>query len=193
MFFHSWAAIGRVALVTATVFVAVVIMLRLVGQQALAKMSGFDVVFTVTLGSVVANVAVSRDISVAEALTALVTMLALQEIVRYLQSRYMLAHHAVRQPPRVLLWDGALLEDRLLETSVSADEIRAAVRKAGLRSLSDARVVVLENDGEWSVIAKSDDLSDESAFFGLPIPGRPGNSPDVDGTKGEPTSAQRLP
>jgi uncharacterized membrane protein YcaP (DUF421 family) len=193
MFFSSWAAIGRVALVTATVFIAVVAMLRFVGQQALARMSGFDVVFTVTLGSVIANVAVARDITVSEAVTALLVMLGLQEIVRYFQSRNLKAHHAVRQPPRVLLWDGSLLEDRLQDNSVSADEIRAAVRKAGLASLSDARIVVLENDGEWSVVAKRNENGDESALFGLPIPGRPGNSPVEGGAEATPTASKRLP
>ena len=193
MFFHSWADIGRVVAVTAIVFLLIVALLRLVGQQALAKMSGFDVVFTVTLGSVIATVAVTRDIAVSEGVAALVTLLALQESVRWLQSRNMVVHHAVRQPPRVVLWDGQLLEDRLLDTSISADEVRAAVRQAGLRSLSEARVVVLENDGEWSVVAKHDGPSDESAFFGLPIPGRPGNSPDSGGAEATPAPKTRLP
>jgi len=76
---------------------------------------------------------------------------------------------------------------------VSADEIRAAVRKAGLRSLSEAQVVVLENDGEWSVVAKGEGVSDESAFFGLPIPGRPENSPGSGSDDAQPVGAHRLP
>lgn len=44
---------------------------------------------------------------------ALVTLLVRQEIIRWFQSRYLPAHHRVRQPPRVLLWDGVPLEDRL--------------------------------------------------------------------------------
>ena len=193
MFFHSWSGIGRVVAASVIIFVVIVAMLRLVGQQALAKMSGFDVVFTVTLGSVIASVVIFREIAVSEGIAALVTLLVMQEAVRWLQSRFLPIHHAVRQPPRVLLWDGQLFEDRLLASSVSADEIRAAVRKAGLRSLSDARIVVLENDGEWSVVAKSDAPSDESAFFGLPIPGRPGNGPAVEGEHAEAASAYRLP
>src|SRR5215217_3903176 len=177
MFFHSWARIGHVMLASVIVFLIIVALLRVGGQQALAKMSGFDVVFTVTLGSIIATIVITRDIAIAEGIAALVTLLGMQELIRFFQSRSLRVHHTVRQPPRVLLWDGALLEDRLRDSSVSADEIRAAVRKAGLRSLSDARAVVLENDGEWSVIPKQDDASDESAFFGLPIPGRPGNSP----------------
>lgn len=193
MFFHSWAAVGRAVIVSATVFVLIVAMLRLVGQQALAKMSGFDVVFTVTIGSVVATVAVTRDITVSEAVAVLATLLLLQEVTRKLQSRYLVVHHLVREAPRVLVWDGQLLEDRLRETSVSADEIRAAVRKAGLRSLADARVVVLENDGEWSVVPKGSTTSDESAFLGLPIPGRPGNSPARNATHATPAPSTRLP
>jgi uncharacterized membrane protein YcaP (DUF421 family) len=193
MFFHSWAAVGRAVVVSASVFVLIVAMLRLVGQQALAKMSGFDVVFTVTIGSVVATVAVTRDITVSEAVAVLGTLLLLQEVTRKLQSRYLVIHHLVREAPRVLVWDGQLLEDRLRETSVSADEIRAAVRKAGLRSLADARVVVLENDGEWSVVPKGSTTSDESAFLGLPIPGRPGNSPAKNATQATPAPSTRLP
>ena len=193
MFFHSWAGIGRVMLSSVIVFVIVVALLRAVGQQALAKMSGFDVVFAVTLGSVVGSVVVTRDVPIAEAVAALLTLLGVQEVTRFLQSRSLRVHHAVRQPPRVMLWDGELLEDRLRASSVSADEIRAAVRKAGLRSLSDARVVVLENDGDWSVVAKREGESDESAFFGLPIPGRSGNGPNDGADSGEPVGPHRLP
>jgi len=193
MFFHSWARIGHVMLASVIVFVIIVGLLRLVGQQALAKMSGFDVVFTVTLGSIIATVVITRDIAITEGFAALVTLLGMQELIRFFQSRYLRVHHAVRQPPRVLVWDGVLLEDRLRASSVSADEIRAAVRKAGLRSLADARVVVLENDGEWSVVAKSSEDSDESAFYGLPIPGRPDNSPGDGSDLAEPAEARRLP
>jgi uncharacterized membrane protein YcaP (DUF421 family) len=191
MFFHSWSDIGRVVVVSTATFLLIVALLRVVGQQALARMSGFDVVFTVTLGSVIATVAISKDVAFADGVAALVTLLLHQEIIRRFQSRYLAVHHLVREAPRVMLWDGMLLEDRLRESKVSADEIRAAVRKAGLRSLSDARVVVLENDGEWSVIPKTGGASDESALFGLPIPGRP--SPNANDAPPLPAPATRLP
>src|SRR5215210_3803200 len=101
MFFHSWARIGHVMLASVIVFVVIVALLRIAGQQALAKMSGFDVVFTVTLGSIIATIVVTRDIAIAEGVAALVTLLALQEVTRFFQSRYLGAHHAVRQPPLV--------------------------------------------------------------------------------------------
>src|SRR5436305_7608650 len=105
MFFHSWADVGRVVISTAITFLLIVAILRVVGPQAIATMSGYDMVATVTLGSVVATVAVTRGVTVAEGVAALVTLIALQEVMRLFQSRWLLAHRAVRQPPRVVLWD----------------------------------------------------------------------------------------
>lgn len=192
MFFHSWHDILRAVVVSASIFLLIVGVLRVSGQQALAKMSGYDVVFTITLGSVVATVAVTRDITVSEGLAAVVTMLVLQEIIRWSQSRYLAVHHMVRQAPCVVLWDGQLLEDRLRADNISGDEVRAAVRRAGLSSLEDAQAVVLENDGDWSVIKKREYNGDDSAFFGLPIPGRE-LSRENDGAEAIPASLRRIP
>lgn len=193
MFFHSWSDIGRVIAATSIVFVFIIGVMRVVGPQALAKMSPFDMVFTVTLGSMMGAVALTKSITISEAATAIVTMLALQEAVRWIQARSVRAHHTVRQTPRVLLWDGQLLDDRLKENNISADEVRAAVRKAGLMSLNDVQVVVLENDGEWSVVKKEDASDDVSAIYGLPIPGMPGNSPKDEGHIASPASNYKIP
>ena len=109
---------------------------------------------------------------VALATTIIFTVLALRETIRSLLSRYLPVHHIVREAPRVVAWNGQLLEDRLQSTNVSADEVGAAVRKAGLRSLSEVQAVVLENGGESSAVARSNTPTNQSAFFGLHIPGR---------------------
>ncbi|MDQ2668909.1 MAG: DUF421 domain-containing protein, partial [Gemmatimonadota bacterium] len=115
------------------------------------------------------------------------------EGTRFLQSRSKRIHHLVRQPPALLLWDGKMLEDKLRSSSTSADEVRAAVRYAGLGSLSEARAVVLENNGEFSVVEKSKTLSDDSAFFGIALPGQSGDSPDHLDADTPRASDQRVP
>lgn len=193
MFFHSWAAIGRAAVAAAVFFVFVVAMLRFVGQQALAQMSGYDVVVTVTFGAILSAVAVTPGVTLSEAAAAFVVLVILQEATRWLQARWLLVHHAVREAPRVVLWDGRLLPDRLRQSNVSADEVRAAVRRKGLRSLSDVRIVVLENDGEWSVVPKDVQTSDESAFYGLSIPGYHWPEPERDDGVARTSSTRRIP
>jgi uncharacterized membrane protein YcaP (DUF421 family) len=194
MFFHTWSDLFRVCITTAVTFVTVVAALRLVGTQALARMSGYDMVATVTLGTIVAGVAMNEHVTVTDGIAALVTLLVLQEGIRVLQSRWRFAHYAVRQQPIVLLWDGQLLEDRLRANRISADEVRAAIRGVGLTSFAKARIVVIENDGGWSVIPMGDQPGDDSALMGLAIPDRPENSRrGSEGARAEPASPQRIP
>ena len=53
--------------------------------------------------------------------------------------------------------------------NVTEEEICAAVRKANFGALTALQAVVLENDGEWSVVPRSS-AQDRSAFAGLELP-----------------------
>jgi uncharacterized membrane protein YcaP (DUF421 family) len=56
----------------------------------------------------------------------------------------------------MLLDRGDFLPSALRQARVTQAEIRAAVRVAGLASLVDAEAVVLETDGSFSVICRSE-------------------------------------
>jgi uncharacterized membrane protein YcaP (DUF421 family) len=169
MFFHGWTSLVRVAVMVAAVYVAVVGVLRVVGERALAKRSAYDFVVTVAIGSLVATIPITESISLADGLVAILLFLLLQELTRWLQSRSRRVQRIIRDRPHVVLWDGALLLDRMREISVSPEEVRAALRREGMCSLSQALAVVLENDGDWSVLGRAD-APDLTALEGLNIP-----------------------
>jgi len=193
MFFHSWGAIGHVVLASTIVYLLIVAALRVAGERALAKMSGYDMIVTITLGSVVATVAVTRTISISEGVASLLTLLALQEVVRRLQSRFLIVHHLVREQPRLVVWDGTLLDDRLREANLSADEVRAAIRRAGYSAVQQVLAVILENDGEWSVIRRTPDVQDHTALHGIDIPGDAANAREKDPTPARAGDPRRVP
>ena len=168
-FFDGWAHLLRSALSAAGIYIVIVAAIRIVGEKALAKMSGYDMIVTVALGSLVAALPLTTSVSLTDAIAAAVTFLGLQQITRYLQARYRRVHTLVRERPRLLLWNGRLLEDRMLQSDISADEVRAAVRRSGILSLKQVRAAILENDGEWSIIPQSSS-PDLSAMEGLLIP-----------------------
>ena len=168
-FFDGWAHLLRSALTAAGIYIVIVAAIRVFGEKALAKMSGYDMIVTVALGSLVAALPLTTSVSLTDAIAAAVTFLGLQQLTRYLQARFRRVHTLVRERPRLLLWNGRLLQDRMLESDISADEVRAAVRRSGFLSLKQVRAAILENDGEWSVIPQSS-TPDMSAMEGLLIP-----------------------
>jgi len=167
--FSDWSSIRHIAAQAAVFYLIMVIALRIAGQRALAKMSAYDMIVTVALGSLVAGVAISTDVTVADGVAAVVTFLVLQGATSWLQARLTHVHHLVRQRPQVMVWNGRFLDDRMRKANLTQDEVRAAIRRTGMLSLSQVQCVVLENDGEWSVMGRAD-VPDLSALEGLALP-----------------------
>jgi uncharacterized membrane protein YcaP (DUF421 family) len=154
MFFDGWESVARIALLAAATYIVVVAALRVIGEQALAKMSAYDMVVTIALGSLLVGIPLSADVTLVDGLVVIATVLLLQEGSRLLVKRSPRAGRLIRQRPHLLVWNGQLLHDRLDKLNVIEEEVRAAVRRASLASLAEAQAVVLETDGEWSVIPR---------------------------------------
>ena len=186
MFFDGWDSVWRVVGVAAIIYVSIVALLRIFGEQALAKMSAYDLVVTVALGSFLAGIPLGSGVTVVDGLAAVGTYLVLQQILRWTIKRSRRAEKAVRDTPHVVVWDGVLLEDRLLKLNILKDEVRSAVRRAGKSSFSEVLAVILENDGEWSVVQYGDAV-DLSTLEGLEVPWKV-----APGTRQHPTHQENV-
>ncbi|WP_299445132.1 DUF421 domain-containing protein [uncultured Phycicoccus sp.] len=154
MFFDQWSDLVRVLVVGSTAYAALVLILRLSGKRTLAKLNAFDLVVTVALGSTLATVLLSSDISVSEGVAAMGLLVLLQFVVALLSSRSRGARRAVKSSPTLLVHRGRLLEDRLSECRVTAGEVRQATRSAGIGGFDLVEAVVLETDGSLSVVPR---------------------------------------
>jgi uncharacterized membrane protein YcaP (DUF421 family) len=152
MFFNSWQGLLRVAVVGALAYLALVAMLRVSGKRTLAKMNAFDLVVTVALGSTLATVLLSGDVALAEGLLAFATLIALQFAVAWLSVRSPKVQELVKSEPALLFFEGRYLDGSLRRERVAREEVRAAVRAAGVASLDEVTAVVLETDGTFSVV-----------------------------------------
>lgn len=168
MWFDDWSDIVRVLVVGTAAYVGLVAVLRVSGKRTLAMLNAFDLVVTVAFGSTLATILLSSDVSYAEGVTALVLLAVLQFVAAMISSRLRLGRAVITARPTLLLRDGAVLDEALLEQRISADEIRQVVRASGAGSLAAIAAVVLETDGTLSVIS-ADRLGDGSALVGLSV------------------------
>ena len=83
MWFDSWSDIIRILAVGTAAYLALVVLLRLSGKRTLAKLNAFDWVVSVALGSTLATVLLSSDVSWSEGAVALVLLAALQFVVAW--------------------------------------------------------------------------------------------------------------
>ncbi|WP_149359520.1 DUF421 domain-containing protein [Lolliginicoccus suaedae] len=155
MWFDTVDELFRIVAVGAAAYVVLVVVLRVSGKRTLAKLNAFDFVVTVALGSTLATILLSSEVSFVEGAVALVLLAALQFIAALVSSRVPGARDVLTSVPTMLLEDGELHEAALRSQRVSPAEVRQAVRSTGLGDLADVAAVVLETDGSLSVIPAS--------------------------------------
>ena len=152
MWFDSWAEILRIVLVGAAAYTALVVVLRISGKRTLGQLNAFDFVVTVSLGSTLATILLSSDVSWSEGVAALALLAALQFLVALISARWPRARGVFTAEPVLLLVVGAVRHDALQRNRLAESELRQAVRMQGLGDLSQVAAVVLETNGKLSVI-----------------------------------------
>lgn len=164
VFFNSWDALRRTAVLTVFAYLSLVLFLRISGKRTLAKMNAFDFVVTIALGSTLASILISNSVALAQGVLALSLLIALQFAVAWSSTRTRWFRRLVKSEPALLVRRGQLLEAALRRERVTTDEVLAAIRSHGALSLEDVEAVVLETDGSFSVIRQTEDASDASAL-----------------------------
>lgn len=152
MLFEDWAGIFRVLIVGTGAYAALVFLLRISGNRTLSKMNAFDFVVTVALGSTLATVVLSKDVALAEGVTAFLLLIFLQMAVTWLSVRWPWVRNLTKSEPKLLVRQGRVLEDALRRERVSPEEVQAALRNAGHANVENVAALILETDGTFSVL-----------------------------------------
>jgi uncharacterized membrane protein YcaP (DUF421 family) len=153
IFFNNWSELLRTGVIGVLAYINLVILLRITGKRTLSKMNAFDFVVTISLGSTLATILLNKDVSLAQGTLALGLLVGLQFVISWASVRTTWVKQLVTGEPMLILYRGKSLGDSLRRTRVTEDEVRAAVRAAGMAALTDADAVVLETDGSFSVIS----------------------------------------
>ncbi|MBU1357154.1 MAG: DUF421 domain-containing protein [Gammaproteobacteria bacterium] len=164
--FDGWQPLGRTLALGVLAYVGLVVMLRASGKRTLSKMNAFDLIVTVALGSTLATVLLSKDVSLAQGLLALALLVLMQFVVTWLSVRIEWVRRLVTSEPALLAYDGQLLHGALRRARVTPAEVFAAVRAAGLGDLSEVGAAVLETEGSCSIV-KRDASAGESLLEGV--------------------------
>lgn len=158
MFFGGWGGLWRTVVVGTLAYVALILLLRVSGKRSLSKMNAFDLVVTVALGSTLATVLLSKSVALAEGVTAFALLILLQYVITWLSVRSDRVRRAVKAEPRLLFHSGRFLRRAMKWERVTEDELRAAIRGQGIADLAQVEAVVLETDGSFNVLRKSNPI-----------------------------------
>ena len=148
------SAIGILAVILSAigVYAVVILLTRLNGLRSFSKMSSFDFVMTVAIGSIVASTILLENPPLLRAAFALAAVFGLQYGIALLRERSPDFGRLVDNEPMLLMDGPEVIEANLRKTRVTRDDLRAKLREANVLDLKEVRAVVLETTGDISVL-----------------------------------------
>ena len=131
----------------------IILLVRLVGLRSFSKMTNFDFVMTVAMGSLLAGAAQTTAWpGLLQTLTAMACLFVVQYGVSMIRQRSDNVQRALQNQPVLLMEDGQMLTEAMRATRVTTDDLMAKLREANALNLSEVRAVVLETTGDVSVL-----------------------------------------
>ncbi len=167
MIFGNWYGVLQVFATSLLAYSILIILLRVSGKRTLSKWNAFDFVVTIALGSILASVILSKDVVLVEGVLASALLIGFQFIITWLSVRTSWVENLIKAKPALLYNKDKFLFDKMKKQRVAKSEILAAVRASSIGFMEKVEAVVLETDGSFSVIKKSENDYTHSALEGV--------------------------
>ncbi len=151
----------NIVLRTVTIYLVVLIGVRLSGKREVGQMTPFDLTLLLLLSNAVQNAMTGPDTSLIGGIVAAVTLLLINYVFADVSGMNRKFRRWIQGQPSLLVHNGQVISAHMAREHVSMDELQRALREHGIAGVSEVALAVLEVDGSISVL-KYEDVKPES-------------------------------
>lgn len=157
------------------VYLALLLLARIMGRKMISQMTFFDFVIGITIGSVAATTTLGPyNSSLVSGIIALVVLTALVMLIDYTHIKSFRFRKLVDSEPIVVVERGQIVDENLKRERFTLSELTALLREKNIFNIADVEFALLEHDGKLSVLPKSNkqplkpiDLNIQTPYQGL--------------------------
>lgn len=152
----DWLEIFRFFIKPVAIYLAALIIVRLMGKRALGQLSLFDLVIMAGIGDVIVVVGLEQRVSFQKGLIILGLIGGLELFLSIISYRSHFFARLFEGKPTILIKDGVLMEENLAKEHISLADLRQELRKLGVSKISQVSQAIFEACGKFSVILKEE-------------------------------------
>lgn len=139
----------------AIVYFILLVVFRLAGNRAIAKLTAFDFVLLLIVSEAIQNALITDDYSLTNAFLLVITLVGLDIMMSLWKQRSPKMEQILDGAPILVMQDGKLHHDRMRKERVDEGDILASARERhGLERLDQVKHAIVEANGGISVIPK---------------------------------------
>jgi len=146
----------KIVLSSVSVYLFIIVAIRLFGKKELAQLSIIDLVFILLISNAVQNAMVGSDSTLIGGLVAASSLFVVNYLFKYLLYKFPQLGIVVQGQELLLINHGKLNLANMTKARITHEELLEAVREHGVSEISKVDLAILEIDGNISII--SDDF-----------------------------------
>ena len=146
------------------VFATLLLVVRLIGARAAARLTTSDLAVLLIVGAVAGRVVLGTAVTLLGGLIALGTLIALRMGAGLLRRRRA-GQILVTDPPLLLMAAGRPIDDHLHRARIGLEELHVALRVSGVATSAEVACAVLEPTGVISVTRRDERNPLERSLF----------------------------
>ncbi len=143
------------------IFIALYLLVRLMGKRELGQMTPFELIVLVVIGDLIQQGVTQNDFSLTGAIIAISTIALLALLMSWATYLWPRAERLLEGEPEVIVSDGEILMPNLRRTRLTRSEIESEMRLAGIARLDEVAWAILEPRGKISFIKRSSEGTEE--------------------------------
>jgi uncharacterized membrane protein YcaP (DUF421 family) len=132
---------------------------RILGKQTVSRMTIFDLIAVVTLGSVTANLAFAMEIETRYIFIVFTIFVFLIYLSAFISLKSEKARKLVAGDPTVVIENGKILEHNMKKMRYTLDYLNQQLRQKDIFSIDEVQYALVENNGLLSVKKKEQHLN----------------------------------
>jgi uncharacterized membrane protein YcaP (DUF421 family) len=133
-------------------YLTLLFVVRLIGRRALSMMAPFDLILLFIFGGIMIGAIVGDDHSFVGALSAVFTIGLMHIIVSACKRWFPTFAQVVDGTPVVVYELGHWHEERMRALRLSQQDVMAAARQTGIKSIKQVGYAIAERDGKIAII-----------------------------------------
>lgn len=137
-------------------YVALFATLRFLGNRQSGQLAPSDLLVIVVIADAAQNALGANYRSIPEGMALVLTIVAWDYLIDWLQLRFPRLRPLLEPPPLLLIENGTVLARNLRKEMITLDQLHQFLRQHGVEHAADVKRAYLEPDGHLSVIRRGD-------------------------------------
>jgi len=144
----------KIVLSSVSVYIFIVVAIRVFGKNELAQLSVIDLVFILLISNAVQNAMVGTNSSLGGGIVAATSLFVVNYLFKRIMYRYPKLTKLIQGEPLLLIYNGKINLENVNKAEISMDEIMEAIREHGVEVVEQVDLAILEVDGNISVMSQ---------------------------------------